>query len=270
MALRDIRPDRIRFGGREKIQVDRVPRRRDRGQDVVAVHPFPTGHAQRGDCERVEPGCEQANRSVVAKMFVHKVASEVADRSTPAGRRLLLADANSAYKFMKKDSSPSAIFRDEHMRRFSAALVAVAVAASTAGAAHGAVAKTSGGVALQLADGAGLAKVRSSGTFIGRVRRGKIVATSNVDVNGCESRGEAEGNMIRCKGRGITFSTLGAERWRLRLRGRGISGSGFVHGCLVLDARDSGSTGTFRRGLETDPQPWPRSSTRYRLGTGTC
>jgi len=76
--------------------------------------------------------------------------------------------------------------------------------------------------------------------------------------------------MIRCKGRGITFNTVGAERWRLRLRGRGISGSGFIHGCLVLDARDTGPTGTFRRGLIGDPKPWPKSRTRYTLGTGTC
>jgi hypothetical protein len=67
----------------------------------------------------------------------------------------------------------------------------------TAGAAHGAVAKTSGAVSLQLADGAGFAKVRNSGTFIGRVKRGKIVATPNVNVNGCESRSNTNDNMIR-------------------------------------------------------------------------
>jgi hypothetical protein len=154
------------------------------------------------------------------------------------------------------------------MRRYTAAVVAVAVAASMAGAAHGA--KTSGATYLQLADGEGFAKVRNRGPFFGRVKRGKIVATSNVHVNGCESRSDTNDNMIRCKGRGITVNTVGAERWRLRLRGRGISGSGFIHGCLVLDGRDTGSTGTFRRGLIDDPKPWPRSRTRYTLGTGTC
>jgi len=171
---------------------------------------------------------------------------------------------------MKNDSPRGAIFRVEQMRRFAVLLVAVAVAASMAGASHGSVAKTSGAAYLQLADGAGFAKVRNRGPFFGRVKRGKIVATSNVHVNGCESRSDTNGNMIRCKGRGITFNTVGADRWRLRLRGRGISGSGFIHGCLVLDARDTGSTGTFRRGLIGDPKPWPRSRTRYTLGTGTC
>jgi hypothetical protein len=156
------------------------------------------------------------------------------------------------------------------MRRFLVLIVAVAVAASMAGAAHGAVAKTSGGSYLQLSDGVGFAKVRNRGTFIGRVKRGKIVATGNVTVNGCESRGETNDNMTRCRGREITFNTAGADRWRLRLRGRGIFGSGFVRGCLVLDGRDAGDTGTFRRGLDGDPQPWPRERRRFALGSGGC
>jgi hypothetical protein len=170
---------------------------------------------------------------------------------------------------MKKDSAQVAIFRLERMRRFSAVVLAVAVLASTAGAAHGAVAKTSGAISLELDDGAGLAKVRNRGSFFGRVKRGKIVATSNVHTYGCESRGETNDNMIRCKGREITFNTFGADTWRLRLRGRGINGSGFVRGCLVLDGRNSGDTGSYRRG-QGDPKPWPRSRTRYTLGSGSC
>jgi hypothetical protein len=171
---------------------------------------------------------------------------------------------------MKKDSPRLAIFRVEQMRRFAVLLVAVAVAASMAGAAHGTVAKTTGGVYLQLSEGAGFAKVRNRGTFIGRVKRGKIVATPNVNVNGCESRSDPNDNMTRCKGREITFNTVGAGRWRLKLRGRGIYGSGFVHGCLVLDGRDTGETGTFRRGLDGEEQPWPHSRTRFTLGSGSC
>ena len=155
------------------------------------------------------------------------------------------------------------------MRHFRVLLVAVAVAASTAGAAHGTVAKTSGAASLQLFDGAGFAKVRNRGTFIGRVKRGKIVATPNVNVNGCESRGDTNDNMIRCRGRGITFNTVGAGRWRLKLAGRGIYGSGFVRGCLVLDGRDTGSTGTYQRGGE-NRHAWPRSRQRFRLGSGSC
>lgn len=171
---------------------------------------------------------------------------------------------------MKKDSAQKAIFRAERMRRLSVVAVAVAVMASTAGAAHGVVAKTAGGVYLQLSDGAGVAKVRNGGNFFGRVQRGKIVVTANVHVNGCESRGNTKNNMVRCKGRGLTFSTVGAQRWRVRLRGRGISGTGFVRGCLVLNARDSGSTGTFRRGIGSDLRAWPRKRTRYKLGSGSC
>jgi hypothetical protein len=168
---------------------------------------------------------------------------------------------------MKKDSPRRAIFRVEQMRRF--AVLLVAVAASMAGAAHGAAAKTSGAVSLQLADGAGFAKVRNQGTFIGRVKRGKIVATPNVNLNGCESRSDTNDNMIRCRGREITFNTVGAGRWRLKLRGRGIYGSGFVRGCLVLDGRDTGATGTYQRGGE-DPHAWPRLRRRFTLGSGSC
>jgi hypothetical protein len=203
-------------------------------------------------------------------MFVHSVASEVADRSTPAGRRILPAGGKIAYKILKKDSSQPSIVLLTDMWRTSAVCVAVAVAASAAAAAHGAVAKTSGAVYLQLSDGAGLAKVRNRGTFIGQVKRGKIIATANVNLNGCESKKKVGGNMVRCRGREITFNTIGADRWRVRLRGSGIYGSGFVRGCLVLDGRNSGPTGTFRRGMGDDAAPWPRSRTRYKLGSGSC
>lgn len=153
------------------------------------------------------------------------------------------------------------------MRRYLAVVTAVAVAASMAGAAHGA--KTPGAVSLQLSDGAGFAKVRNRGNFIGRIKRGKIVATRNVSLNGCESRKRVGGNMTRCRGRSITFNTVSAGRWRVRLRGRGISASGFVRGCLVLDARNSGDTGSYRRG-EGDWHSWPRSRTRFTLGSGSC
>jgi hypothetical protein len=155
------------------------------------------------------------------------------------------------------------------MRRCAAVVIAVAIAASAVGAAHAVAAKTEGGVYLQLSDGAGLAKVWNRGNFFGQVKHGKIVATPNVSVNGCESRSETSSNMIRCRGTAITFNTVGAERWRLKLRGRGIYGSGFVRGCLVLDGRNSGDTGSYRRG-QGDPKPWPRSRTRYTLGSGSC
>lgn len=156
------------------------------------------------------------------------------------------------------------------MRRFSVVVVAVAVMASTAGAAHGVVAKTEGGGWIELFDGAGLAKVRKHGTFIGNVRRGKIVAPKSVIVTGCERRANVGANRVRCKGRDLKVITIGAMKWRLKLKGRGISGSGYVRGCLVLDGRNTGSTGTFRRNREGDPKPWPRSRTRYRLGSGSC
>jgi hypothetical protein len=269
MALGHLCPERVRLGRGEEIQVDGVPCRRDRGKDVMAVHALSAGHAHRGDGERLQSRCEEANGAVVAGVLVHGSLG-VADRSTPAGQRLLPAGEKSVYKFLKKDSPREAIFRLERMRRLSVVLLAVAVAASTAGAAHGAVAKTSGAVYLQLSEGAGLAKIRNRGTLFGQVKRGRIIATRNVSLNGCESKRNVGGNKVRCKGQAITFNTVGADRWRVRLRGRGIYSSGFVRGCLVLNGRDSGSAGTFRRGIGDDADPWPRSRTSYRLGTGSC
>ena len=156
------------------------------------------------------------------------------------------------------------------MRRFSVVLVLFAVLASTAAPAPAAVPRTSGATYLQLSEGYGFASVRQRGTFFGHVRRGRIVTTSNVHVNGCESRRAAGGNTIRCKGRYITFDTFGSGKWWIRLYGRGINGSGFVRGCLVLDGRDSGSTGAFRRDRDGDWHDWPRERTRYTLGSGSC
>jgi hypothetical protein len=140
-----------------------------------------------------------------------------------------------------------------------------------AGAASGAatVAKTEGATSVQLNGGAGLASIRSRGNVLGRVRRGGIVATANVHVNGCASKTQRNNGLVECRGKGITFRTLGDTSWRVRLRGRGISASGIARGCLILDARDTGSTGTFRIGGE-EAHPWPRQRTSYRLGAGTC
>jgi hypothetical protein len=56
----------------------------------------------------------------------------------------------------------------------------------------------------------------------------------------------------------------------VRLHGHGIYGSGFVRGCLVLDGRDSGATGRFRRTKNGEWHEWPRRRTAYTLGTGAC
>jgi len=156
------------------------------------------------------------------------------------------------------------------MRRFSIGLLVLAVMASTAGSAPAFVAKTSGATYLQLSAGSGLASVRNRGNFFGQVKRGRIVATSNVQLNGCESGRAGRGNTMLCKGSHITFDTVGAGKWRLELHGHGIYGSGFVHGCLVLDGRDNHPSGRFRRTMGGEWQDWPRQRTAYTLGTGAC
>jgi hypothetical protein len=156
------------------------------------------------------------------------------------------------------------------MRRLSIALLVLMVLATTAGTAPAVVAKTAGATYVQLSAGAGFASVRSRGNFFGQVKRGRIVATTNVHVNGCESRRGETASTHLCRGRHITFDTFGGGKWRVRLHGRGIYGSGFVRGCLVLNGRDTGPPGSFRRSKGGEWRDWPRKRTAYTLGTGTC
>jgi hypothetical protein len=149
-------------------------------------------------------------------------------------------------------------------------MLVLVLAAASACPAEAVVAKTDGAEYVQLQDGHGFASIRVRGSFFGRVRRGRIVATSNVSENGCEARKRLEHGFRLCRGRDITFWTPADTRWRVRLRGHGVSATGFVKGCLRLDARDSGSTGSFKLGSGGDMRSWPRSLTNYRLGTGAC
>jgi hypothetical protein len=149
--------------------------------------------------------------------------------------------------------------------------VVLALAALSAAFPAGAVvAKTGGATLLQLMDGHGFASTRVRGTFFGRVDRGRIIASRNVSEAGCEFRRRLANGMRLCRGRDITFHTPSDTRWRVRLRGHGISATGWVRGCLRLDARNSGSTGTFKIGFDGQARSWPRTHMSYRLGSGRC
>lgn len=148
-------------------------------------------------------------------------------------------------------------------------LVALA-ASSAAHRADAVVAKTDGADFIQLHEGHGYASIRVRGNFFGRVDRGRIVATSNVSENGCEARKQLEHGFHLCRGHDVTFRTPVESRWRVRLRGHGISASGFVRGCLRLDGRNSGRTGSYRVGFRSQLKSWPRRLARYRLGSGSC
>ncbi len=150
-------------------------------------------------------------------------------------------------------------------------MVLALAAVSAAYPADATVAKTDGSEFLQLQDGHGFASSRVRGTYFGRVHRGRIIASSNVSEAGCETRKRLEDGLRLCRGRDITFWTPSDARWRVRLRGHGISATGWVRGCLRLDGRNNGPTGSFKIGFSTnDARPWPRKLTSYRLGSGKC
>jgi hypothetical protein len=158
------------------------------------------------------------------------------------------------------------------MRPLAILLIALPLVVSTAGssAAGPAVAKTDGATYLQLQEGHGFASTRVRGNYFGRVEQGRIVATANVSENGCEVRKRLAHGLRLCRGHDVTFRTPTDKRWRVRLRGHGISATGFVRGCLRLDGRNTGSTGSFTIGFGSEERSWPRTRTSYRLGTGTC
>jgi hypothetical protein len=154
------------------------------------------------------------------------------------------------------------------MRRFVLVLTLVGLLVVPAAGARVA-ARTPGSVYLQLTDGAGIAKVNRRGNFLGRVRRGRIVATRNVTLGGCAARRALSSTLVECRGRGITFRTPSDVRWRLRLRGHGIYASGFVHGCLTLNGVNTGYPGTFKIRQDGRTRVWPRRARQYGLG-GAC
>jgi hypothetical protein len=128
--------------------------------------------------------------------------------------------------------------------------------------------RTLGSAEIELRAGAGVAKIRFRGTFIGYVARGRIVATNNVTVTGSESRRRISPTLIAYRGTELRFKVYStAGRWRLRLSGRGISAGGFVRGCMTLNALDVGPTGWYRI-QSPDFKRWPRQARTYKLGLG--
>jgi len=155
------------------------------------------------------------------------------------------------------------------LRRFfliGIVLVAGVVVAPTASAVI--LGRTPGSAEIELRSGAGVAKIRFRGTFIGYVARGRVVATNNVTVTGWESRRRTSPTLVVYRGTELRFKVFNTEgRWRLRLNGRGISAAGFVRGCMTLNAFDVGPTGLYR--IQSSYfKRWPRQATTYRLGLG--
>jgi hypothetical protein len=154
------------------------------------------------------------------------------------------------------------------MRLFLVLSISCTLVAASAASASAALERTTGAVYVELQHGAGLAKVRFRGNFFGRVAHGRIIATRNVNLGGCESRERVSDTLVACRGYALTFRTLVDTSWRLRLNGSGIDATGFVRGCMTLNARDVGPPGLFKIGRDGMLRPWPREARTYRLGYG--
>jgi hypothetical protein len=100
-------------------------------------------------------------------------------------------------------------------------------------------------------DGAGVASVANRGQLLRPVKRGKIVATSNVRVNGCESKTNAAETWSAARGRDH-LQHRRIDRWRLRLRGRGIYGSGSCAAASSRRPRTRARPAPIRRGQRAE------------------
>jgi hypothetical protein len=126
--------------------------------------------------------------------------------------------------------------------------------------------RTPGSVEFQLLNGAGTARIRYRGNFLGHVGRGRIVATNAVTLSGCESRRALSATLKECRGTDLGFRTPSWTRWKVRLSGRRIDAAGYVAGCATLNGVNSGNRGRFRIGSVV--RGWPVEARTYRLGTG--
>jgi hypothetical protein len=151
-----------------------------------------------------------------------------------------------------------------HLRRFLVILLVGLLAMPAAGA-QGTVARTPGAVELSRKDGHGFAKISRRGTLLGRVRRGRVVATRNVFVGHWSSKRRVSDDRVAYRGTRMTLRVYSSDgRWRVRLRGRGINVSGVVNGWLTLDGVNSGSTGLYSiEGRRY--RPWPLSQRTFSL-----
>jgi hypothetical protein len=102
------------------------------------------------------------------------------------------------------------------LRRFfliGIVLVAGVVMAPTSSAVI--LGRTLGSAEVELRAGAGVAKIRFRGTFIGYVARGRIVATNNVTVTGWESRRRISSTLIAYRGAELRFKVYN-QCWGIR------------------------------------------------------
>jgi hypothetical protein len=146
-----------------------------------------------------------------------------------------------------------------------ATFVLAGLAALPAGDALLSTATTEGSVELSLRDGRGLAVISRRGTVLGRLRRGRIVATRNVFVANWSSKRKISDNLVAYRGRRMTLRVFSGDgRWRIRLRGRAVNVSAVVRGSLTLDGANSGETGLYS--IDGGPvRAWPRTRQNFSL-----
>jgi hypothetical protein len=148
----------------------------------------------------------------------------------------------------------------------------LALTVTAAGEAATLATRTAGSQSFELYRGKGQAIVAKRGAVLGTVGRGKIkikhVLSGPVPqgyVTGCERRYGSWSGVLVCRGSNLRFYVHDGK-WRLRLRGRGISASGVVRGSLSLGplSATAGSAGWYSIGGRAY-RPWPVTWQTFRL-----
>jgi hypothetical protein len=120
---------------------------------------------------------------------------------------------------------------------------------------------------LSIEGGRGGIVIRGSGTVVGRLGKGdlQIVDLSpndqwNPRINGLQS------TKITSRGKGVNFFIPGG-RYRVTVRGDGISVSARGAGFAIVKAKDASDSGTIAVG-DDEPMPLPAESQRLTFGGG--
>jgi len=122
---------------------------------------------------------------------------------------------------------------------------------------------------LSIEDGRGVITVRGTGTLVGRLDKGEllIVDLSPTDQWSARINGVPRARVVGTRGKDVNFYIPGG-RYRIVIRGEGISVSARGHGYAVLDGRPlpTGDAGVYFVG-DQEPDSLPEDATRVTFGT---
>jgi hypothetical protein len=149
------------------------------------------------------------------------------------------------------------------------ALVIVALLGVAVPAAHSADAPPPPAETFSIENARGVVTIRGTGIVIGRFERGEIQVVDLTPFDQWSPRvnGVPRGRTVWTRGKDVNVYVPGG-RYRIKVRGEGISISARGQGIVVLDGNPdvTGATGTYAVG-DLEPLPVPTDSERVLFGS---